>query len=58
MNVLCLAYTPADDGREGEILGGRYVECVNGKLASRRIGRATNTAYQNALVCTWRYKPV
>jgi hypothetical protein len=41
----------------GETLGSRYVEYVNGKLTSRRGRRATNTAYQNAVMCTCRYKP-
>jgi predicted transcriptional regulator len=49
--LTCPAYTPADDDRRREILGDRYVECVNGKLVFRKIERATpNTAYQNALV--------
>ena len=48
--LVCPAYTPADDDRRREILGGGYVECVNGKLVFRRIERATSTAYQNALV--------
>ncbi len=48
--LVCPACTPADDDRRREILGDRYVECVNGKLVFRRIGRATSTAYQNALV--------
>jgi predicted transcriptional regulator len=49
--LVCPAYTPADDDRRREILGDRYVECVNGKLVFRKIERATpNTAYQNALV--------
>jgi hypothetical protein len=48
--LVCPAYTPADDDRRREILGDRYVECVNGKLVFRRIERATSTAYQNALV--------
>ena len=43
--LVCPAYTPADDDRRREILGDRYVECVNGKLVFRRIERATpNTA--------------
>jgi transposase len=48
--LVCPAYTPADDDRRREILGDRYVDCVNGKLVFRRIERATSTAYQNALV--------
>jgi hypothetical protein len=43
--LVCPAYTPADDDRRREILGDRYVECVNGKLTSRRGRRATNTTY-------------
>jgi hypothetical protein len=42
--LTCPAYTPADDDRRREILGDRYVECVNGKLVFRKIERATPNA--------------
>jgi len=40
----CPAYTPADDDRRREILGDRYVKCVEGKLVFRKIERATPNA--------------
>jgi hypothetical protein len=42
--LVCPAYTPADDDRRREILGDRYVECVNGKLVFHKIERATPNA--------------